>query len=137
VVQAVHVTPGAISYVEISPATGAGLPFAWIDNGSGAAELTDGNVGKAISAAKLGDGNDLVVDLASVYTSKAAGSYPLVMVTYEIVCSNGYDSATAAAVRSFLTVAADQGQKELSSIGYVPLPSDLQKRLQTAVDAIK
>lgn len=136
VVQAVQVTPGSIGYVEISPAAGAGLPFARIDNGDGPAALKDDTVGKAIAAAKLSGGNDLVIDLKSMYATKDAGAYPLIMATYEVVCSKGYDHDTAAAVKSFLSTAINQGQSNLSNIGYVRLPDELNKRVQTAISAI-
>ena len=137
VVQAVQATPGAIGYVEKSPAAAAGLPFAQIDNGSGAVELTDDNAKKAIAAAKFAkDGNDLALDLKSLYSTKEAGAYPLVLATYEIVCSKGYDADTAAAVKSFLKVAANQGQANLSKAGYIPLPDAFKARLLQSVDAI-
>ena len=109
--QAVQATPGSIGYVEKGFAEQAGVPFAQIDSGAGAVELTDESAGKAIDAAKFtGEGNDLALDLNSLYGTKEAGAYPLVLATYEIVCSKGYDAETAAAVKSFLTVAANEGQ---------------------------
>ena len=137
VVQAVQATPGAIGYVEKSPAAAAGLPFAQIDTGSGAVELTDDNAKKAIASAKFAkDGNDLALDLKSLYSTKEAGAYPLVLATYEVVCSKGYDADTAAAVKSFLKVAANQGQANLSKAGYIPLPDAFKARLLQSVDAI-
>jgi phosphate transport system substrate-binding protein len=137
VVQAVQATPGAIGYVEKSPAAAAGLPFAQIDNGSGAVALTDDSAKKAISAAKFkAEGNDLTLDLNSIYASKESGAYPLVLATYEIVCSKGYDADTAAAVKSFLKVSANEGQANLPTAGYVPLPDAFKQRLLASVDAI-
>ncbi|PQE00792.1 phosphate ABC transporter substrate-binding protein PstS [Mycobacterium sp. EPG1] len=137
VAQAVQATPGAVGYVEKGFADQAGIPYAQIDNGSGAVELTDESAGKAIDAAKFAaDGNDLTLDLASLYGTQEAGAYPLVLATYEIVCSDGYDADTAAAVKSFLTVAANDGQGGLSSAGYVPLPEKFKERLLTSIDAI-
>lgn len=137
VVQAVQATPGAIGYVEKSPAAAAGLPFAAIDTGSGAVELTDETTSKSIAAAKFAaEGNDLTLDLNSLYGTKEAGSYPLVLATYEIVCSKGYDAETVAAVKSFLKVSANQGQANLAAAGYVPLPDSFKTRLLASVDAI-
>ena len=77
------------------------MPYAQIDGGSGAVALTDDAARKAIDSAKFaGEGNDLVLDLNSMYGTRAAGAYPLVLATYEIVCSKGYDAGTAAAVKS-------------------------------------
>ena len=136
-VQAVQATPGSIGYVEKGFAEQAGVPFAQIDSGAGAVELTDESAGKAINAAKFAaEGNDLALDLNSLYGTKEAGAYPLVLATYEIVCSKGYDAETAAAVKSFLTVAANQGQAGLSAAGYVPLPDTFKERLVGSIDAI-
>jgi phosphate transport system substrate-binding protein len=137
VVQAVQATPGSIGYVEKGFAEQAQLPFAQIDSGAGAVELNDDSAKTAIDAAKFkGEGNDLALDLDSIYGTKEAGSYPLVLATYEIVCSKGYDADTAAAVKSFLTVAANEGQANLGPAGYVPLPDAFKERLLTSIDAI-
>ncbi|MCW2517437.1 MAG: phosphate transporter substrate-binding protein PhoT family [Mycobacterium sp.] len=137
VVQAVQATPGAIGYVEKSPAAAANLPFAQIDNGGGAVPLTDETTAKAVADAKFkAEGMDLTLDLDALYATKEAGAYPLMLATYEIVCSKGYDADTAAAVKSFLTVSADQGQATLSQAGFVPLPDSFKERLLKSVDAI-
>ena len=101
--QAVQATPGAIGYVEKGFADQAKLPFAQIDTGNGAVALTDDTAKTAIDGAKFAaDGNDLALDLNSLYGTQEAGAYPLVLATYEIVCSKGYDADTAGAVKSFL-----------------------------------
>ena len=138
VVQAVQSTPGAIGYVEKGFADQAKLTVAEIDTGSGPVALSDDSAKAAIDSAKFaGDGNDLVLDLNSLYATKAAGAYPLMLATYEIVCSKGYDADTSAAVKSFLTVAANDGQSGLAAAGYVPLPDAFKQRLLTAVTAIQ
>jgi phosphate transport system substrate-binding protein len=137
-VQTVEATPGAIGYVEKGFADQAGVPYAQIETTSSAVELTDAAAGKAIDAAEVvTQGNDLILDLDSLYATKEPGSYPLVLATYEIVCSKGYESAIAIAVKSFLTVAANNGQSGLSPAGYVPLPNTLKKRLVASVNAIQ
>ncbi|HPX35726.1 MAG TPA: phosphate ABC transporter substrate-binding protein PstS [Mycobacterium sp.] len=138
VVQAVQATPGAIGYVEKGFATQANLPMAAIDTGSGAVALTDESAATAIAGAKFAaDGNDLALDLNSIYGTTAPGAYPLVLATYEIVCSKGYNAETAGAVKSFLTVAANDGQAGLAAAGYIALPEAFKARLLTAVSAIQ
>jgi len=138
VVQAVQATPGSIGYVEKGFAAQAGLPMAQIDTGSGPVALTDDTARKAIDSAKFaGEGKDLVLDLNSIYATKEAGAYPLVLATYSIVCSKGYPADTAAAVKSFLTVAANNGQDGLPAAGYVPLPDAFKQRLLASVSAIQ
>jgi phosphate transport system substrate-binding protein len=79
----------------------------------------------------------LKLNLKSLYRTKAPGAYPLVLATYEIVCSKGYDPATTAAIKSLLTVAANNAQSGLSAEGYVPLPDKFKQRLVSAINAIR
>jgi phosphate transport system substrate-binding protein len=59
------------------------------------------------------------------------------MATYEIVCSAGYDRDTAAAIKSFLSVATYNGQTDISSAGYVSLPDKVKGRLVSAINAMR
>ncbi|QCB50147.1 phosphate ABC transporter substrate-binding protein PstS [Rhodococcus sp. PAMC28707] len=137
VAQAVAATPGSITYVEKGFADQESLGTADVDFGNGPVELSSETAGAAIdTAAFSGEGNDLVIDIDALYASKAEDSYPLVLATYEIVCSKGYDADTSAAVKSFLLSAANEGQQGLEQAGYVPLPESFKERLVTAIDAI-
>lgn len=138
VIQAVQATTGAIGYVEKGFADRAGLPFARLEFGGGLVALTDDTARTAINAAEfVADGNDLVLDLNPMYATRQPGAYPLVLATYEIVCSKGYDPRTGLAIKSFLSVAANNGQAELASAGYVPLPDKVKARLVTAINAMQ
>lgn len=139
VVQAVRATPGAIGYVEKGFADQGGMPYARIATNNGVVvPLTNETAGQAVKAADfMADGNDLVLDLNPMYTSQEPGAYPLVLATYEIVCSKGSDSDTSSAIKSFLTVAAGSGQADLPSAGYVPLPDKVKERLVAAINALQ
>ena len=110
--------------------------MAQIDTGSGPVELTADSAGKTIATAKqTGTGNDLALKID--YATKEAGAYPIVLVTYEVVCSKYADAATGKKVKSFLkTFASDEVQKGLESKGYAPLPTEVATKVQAAVDAI-
>jgi len=138
VAQAVSGSPGSITYVEKSFADQNGLSMARIDNGSGPVELNEESAAKAIEGAEFAPAveGDLTLDLSSIFGSTEPGTYPLVLATYEIVCSAGYDADTASAVKSFLLSAANEGQDGLGEQGYVPLPSSFQERLTQSIDAI-
>ncbi|WP_068165352.1 phosphate ABC transporter substrate-binding protein PstS [Rhodococcus phenolicus] len=138
VAQAVASTPGSVTYVESSFATQNNLNVAQIDTGSGPVELSEESAGKAIEGAAFAStgGGDLTLDLSSIYGTTEAGAYPLVLATYEIVCSGGYDADTSAAVKSFLTSAANEGQEGLSEQGYVPLPDSFKTKLTESINAI-
>jgi phosphate transport system substrate-binding protein len=136
---AIKSTPGSITYNEWSFAKKQGLQIAKIVNSGGgdAVELTSDSAGKAIEGAKIkGSGNDLVIDLNSIYATATPGAYPVMLATYEIVCSKYTDADTGKAVRAFLTVAVTDGQKGLEENGYIPLPSSFQDKLLSTVEAI-
>lgn len=138
IVQAVHAVPGAIGYVEKGFADQGRLPYAQINTGNAVVPLTNDTATNAVNAAAfVADGNDLVLDLNPTYGTQQSGVYPLVLASYEIVCSQGYDSQTSQAIKSFLTTAANSGQSSLSSDGFVPLPDKVKGRLITAINAMQ
>ena len=103
-------------------------------------ELNAETAGTTIDSAKLqNEGtNDLVIDTSSFYVPEAAGAYPILMPTYEIVCSEYPDAETAAAVKAFLNVAVSESvQGELEGEGYIPVPDAFRGKLTDAIDAIK
>ena len=136
VAQAVSGASGGITYVEWSYAQDNALSVAKIDNGSGAVELTGESAGKTVaSATQTGEGNDLALKID--YATKEAGAYPIVLVTYEIVCSKGLDAEKTALLKSFLTYFSDSATQEgLQEIGYAPLPAEVSTKVQAAIAAI-
>jgi phosphate transport system substrate-binding protein len=134
VASAVQSTTGAVGYVEWSFAQQDKLAMALIDNGSGPVELTAESAGKAVAAAKIsGTGSDLALTLD--YATKAPGAYPVILVTYELVCSTGNGNA-AALLKSFLGYAATDGQQTLVSIGSAPLPAEIDAKVLDAIKAL-
>lgn len=128
---------GTIGYVELSFAENAGLKMAKIGNGAGEyAELTLENAGKTIAGAEItGIGDDLKMSID--YATKEAGAYPIVLVTYEIVCSKGLAADKLPLVKDFLGYAASsQGQAELTELGYAPLPESVRAKVESAVKNI-
>ncbi len=77
-----------------------------------------------------------MVDTSSFYKPTQSGAYPLVLATYEIVCSKYPDPATGTAVKAFMQATIGSGQEGLDQYGYIPLPSSFQSKLETAVNAI-
>lgn len=133
--QAVSATAGGIGYMEYSFADNAGLDVAKIDNGGGAVELTSESASKAIASAQItGAGNDLSLKID--YATTAEGAYPIVLATYEIVCSKGLPAQEAALLKSFLAYSSGAGQDDLAELGYAPLPDSIKTKVQAAVEAL-
>ena len=132
---AVKQTQGGVGYMEYSFAKNAALGVAKVDNGGGAVELTTEAIGKGLEAATVsGTGNDLALKLD--YATKAAGAYPIFLVTYEITCEKGLPADQLALVKSFLTYTAGDGQQALTDLGYAPLPESLLTKVRAAVAAL-
>lgn len=135
VADAISSTDGGIGYTEFSFAVSSGLQTASIDNGAGPVELSKDTASKAAETSKIvGKGDDLSLKLD--YASKAAGAYPLILVTYEIVCVKYQDAKTGEFVKNFLTYTADGGQTSLAKLGYAPLPTSLQAKVKAAIAKI-
>ena len=129
-------TAGGIGYMEWSYAGNAGLGVAKIDNGGGAVALTAQTAGAAVQAAQVtGTGDDLSLKLD--YATKQAGAYPIILVTYEIVCTKYKDANTGKLVKAFLTYTSSQAaQDKLPSQGYAPLPAAILSKVQASVAKI-
>jgi phosphate transport system substrate-binding protein len=136
---AIKNTPGSITYNEWSFAQAQKLNVARIITSAGPdpVSISADSVGKTIAAAKIkGQGNDLVLDTVSFYKPTQPGAYPIVLATYEIVCSKYPDSQVGTAVKAFLQATIGPGQNGLADNGYVPIPDAFKSRLSTAVNAI-
>jgi phosphate transport system substrate-binding protein len=136
---AVKRTEGAISYNEWSFAQAQQLGVAKIITSAGPDPVTIGadSVAKTIaSAGIINQGNDLVLDTISFYRPSQPGSYPIVLATYEIVCSKYPDPQLGTAVKAFLQSTIGAGQNGLADNGYVPIPDAFKTRLSTAVNAV-
>jgi phosphate transport system substrate-binding protein len=134
--QAIGSTEGSIGYVEWSFAVSGNLDTAKVDNGAGPVELTADSAGAAVAAAKVASngGKDLTLKLD--YAAKKSGAYPIILVTYEIVCSKYADAKMGSLVKSFLTYTAGDGQAVLQDLGYAPLPTEIQTQVKAAVESI-
>jgi phosphate transport system substrate-binding protein len=136
---AIKNTPGSITYNEWSFAEAQKLNITRIVTSAGPepVAISADSVGKTIAGAKIkGEGNDLVLDTVSFYQPTQPGAYPIVLATYEIVCSKYPDSAVGTAVKAFLQSTIGPGQNGLADNGYVPIPESFKSRLSTAVNAI-
>lgn len=80
----------------------------------------------------------LVVELDR--TTTAAGTYPLVLVSYSLACSTYADAADADNVKAYLSyVASPEGQERAADpgvAGSAPISDDLRAEVQAAIDSI-
>jgi phosphate transport system substrate-binding protein len=136
---AIKNTPGSITYNEWSFAQAQKLNIAQIVTSASPdpVSISADSVGKTIAGAKVkGEGNDLTLDTVSFYKPTQTGAYPIVLATYEIVCSKYPDSTVGVGVKAFLEATIGPGQNGLADNGYVPIPESFKSRLSAAVNAI-
>ena len=138
VTQATTQADGAVTYVEQSFAENAGLAIAQIDTGAPGdpVALTPESAGAAVAAAEvIGEGQDLALELD--YATEEAGVYPIVLVTYEVVCAAGNDPSALPLLQSFLGyTASEEGQGILVDNGYAPLPDEVRTQVAERVAAL-
>ena len=136
---AVKAAEGSITYVEWSFAQAQQLAMAKIITSAGPdpVAITADSVGKTISSAWFTkQDNDLALDTISFYRPNQPGAYPIVLATYEIVCSKYSDAQVGTAVKAFLQSTIGAGQDGLADNGYIPIPAAFKSRLSAAVNAI-
>ncbi len=136
---AVKTTPGSIAYNEWSFARKQGLAVARIITSAGAVPVTlsTASVDKAIDDMRIkSSGKYLIVDNSSFYKPAQPGAYPIVLGAYEVVCSKYPNPEIATAVKAFLTVALNEGQKDLADVGFTPISDSLKTKLEAVIDAI-
>ncbi|HEX3826217.1 MAG TPA: phosphate ABC transporter substrate-binding protein PstS [Sporichthyaceae bacterium] len=136
--QAVKATDGGIGYLEYSFAKDGNLSIANVTTSTRGTPvaLSAQSAGQALAAAtQVGTGNDLSMKLD--YATTTAGAYPIVLVTYEIVCSKGMSADKTALLKGFLSyTSSTAGQQSISALGYGTLPADLAAKVSTALAAI-
>ncbi|SOD66568.1 phosphate transport system substrate-binding protein [Streptomyces zhaozhouensis] len=128
---------GAIAYFELSYAHQNGLDTVNVDTGADEpVEATVDNSSNAIGQAEVvGEDGDLALELD--YATREEGVYPIVLVTYEIVCDGGNDPATLDLTRAFLDyTAGEEGQRALAEIDYAPISDDIIEQVRNRVEAM-
>lgn len=138
----VNKAEGTITYAEWSFAKAQKLQVANIITSAGpeAVKLSSESVAKTIESAKFKTpgSKDLVIDTEGFYKPSATGAYPIVLATYEIVCSKYSDAEIGKGLKTFLKVAASkQAQDQLTNQGYAPIPESFRTTLNASIDSIQ
>jgi phosphate transport system substrate-binding protein len=121
----VRQTPGSFGYVELVYATSNNIQFGTVKNAAGkfVKASPDGATAAAASSAKTIPADYRV----SITNAAGAESYPISSFTWLLIPVHFTDAAKGAAVKDFLTWMLDKGESEASSMGYAPLPKQVQE----------
>jgi phosphate transport system substrate-binding protein len=139
VVKTVTDTPGAVTYADDSAVSGK-LGVAQIKVGESFTKISADAAAKAVDAGKPVEGrsaNDLSIKLDRKTTIE--GAYPIVLVSFHVVCSTYDKQETVDLVKAFENyVVSEDGQKAAAdSAKSAPLSSALAAKAAKAIDSIK
>ena len=139
VISTVKQADGTIGYADFSQvgtlgtvAVKVGSKYTEISAEAGSKVVEDSQIDSSAN----GD-NRVVVKLN--HNTNADGAYPIVLVSYDIVCPAYKDAKTAQFAKSWLTyVTSSEGQKAAQqAAGTAPLPSSLTKKISASIEAIE
>jgi phosphate transport system substrate-binding protein len=139
VVKTVTDTPGAVTYADDSAVSGK-LGIAQIKVGETFTKISADAAAKAVDAAKpvAGRGaNDLSLKLDR--TTTIEGAYPIVLVSFHVVCSTYDKQETVDLVKAFDSyVVSDAGQQAAADAAKsAPLSKSLQEKALKSIESIK
>ena len=136
--QAVKNTEGAITYNEWSYAMKQHLDVAGIKTAGGqsSTSATTGSARPSRTSRSKARATTSCSTSRKVYATTTPGAYPILLASYEIVCSKYPDAEVGKAVKAFMQSTITDGQQGLTPLGYIPLPADFQTRVAAAVNSI-
>lgn len=137
VISTVKQADGTIGYADFSQIGELGTVAVKV--GSKYTEISADAGSKVIEDSELADvkgDNRVVVNIN--HKTEADGAYPIVLVSYDIVCPAYKDTKTAEFAKSWLTyVTSDEGQKTAQqAAGTAPLPSTLTSKIADSIKTI-
>jgi phosphate transport system substrate-binding protein len=138
VIQAVQAAEGTIGYA--SAAATAGMSTAAVGVGEEFVAYSAEAAAAVVDASPLAEGrteHDLAIELARDTTE--SGAYPIVLVSYTIVCSTYADAETGELVKAWAEyVASPEGQDAASAaVGSAPISEEMRTNVMAAVDSIQ
>jgi phosphate transport system substrate-binding protein len=132
VAQIVKTTPGAIGYVDYADAKASGLSFASVKNKDGSFVAPSSS-----SASAAGQTVTLAPNLtfAAVWSSGAT-AYPITYQSWVLVYEKQSSASTTKNLKAYLGYLLGDAQKLLPSLGYAPLPSNIDQKAKAQLSKI-
>ncbi len=131
----VRQSPSSFGYVELIYALQNKMTYGAVRNASGKFVLasTDGVTAAAAAAAA-----NMPADYRVSITNAAGdASYPISSFTWFLIPTHSSDPTKTATLKDFLTWMLDHGESEASSMGYAPLPAQVQSMVRQSIANLK
>jgi phosphate transport system substrate-binding protein len=131
----VRQSPGAFGYVELVYATQNKIQFGAVRNADGKfLKASPEGVTAAAAAAAAAMPADYRV---SIVNAPGANSYPISSFTWLLIPKKFADPAKSAAMKTFLDWMIDTGEGEAVSMGYAPLPVQVQALVKQTIATVQ
>ena len=138
VIAAVQQGEGSIGYADFSQAGNLGV--AAVKVGSSFVMPSADAASKVLDESKAVAGRDPATDLAIDVnrTSTTAGVYPIILVSYQLVCSTYSSSDVANLVKAWASyvISAEGQDAAAAAAGSAPITDKLREQAQAAIDTI-
>ncbi len=123
VAQIIKSTPGAIGYVDYADAKASGLSYASVQNKSGSYVAPSATAASAAAA-----GATVAPDLTfHAVWSGDASAYPVTYQSWDLVFQAQSSANTTKMLQAYIGYLLGDGQKLLPTLGYAPLPSNIDQ----------
>ncbi|HEX3572230.1 MAG TPA: phosphate ABC transporter substrate-binding protein PstS [Acidobacteriaceae bacterium] len=131
----VRQAPGAFGYVELVYALQNKIAYGAVKNSAGKFLLgsPEGATASAAALAKTMPADYRV----SITNAPGATSYPISSFTWLLIPKQFVDASKGAAVKGFLTWMLDKGESEAASMGYAPLPEQVETMERKTIATVK
>ncbi len=138
VIAAIQAAEGTIGYA--SAAAAGDLPAAKIKVGEEYTEYSAEAAAAVVDASPRAEGrgeHDLAIDLARDTTE--SGAYPIVLVSYTVVCPSYADAAEGELVKAFVGyIASEEGQQAAAdAAGSAPISDETRTNVEAALESIQ
>ena len=135
VAQQVAKTPNSIAYVELTYAIQHHMAYAAVRNPAGRFIRADlANIAAAVATHTHTGEDDLRY---SILNTPAKDAYPIATFTWLLVPKSIANPAKRAAIAAFLHWMLTTGQKQCASLGYTPLPPEIDREELLALTTLK
>jgi phosphate transport system substrate-binding protein len=125
---------GSIGYVELIYAVQNNIPYGVVRNKHGNfVKASLESTTAAASAAAANMPNDYRV---SITNAEGKDAYPIASFTWLLIPQQSKDPNKGRVLRDFLNWMLNNGQHEVTSLTYAPLPKDVVKKLQSTISTI-
>jgi phosphate transport system substrate-binding protein len=135
VVELIKQTPYALGYLQLTYAIQNHVPYGRVQNAAGAFVKAES---ASITAASAATASEMPDDFRVSITNAAdADAFPISSFTWLLIPDGIADPAKKNAIMGFLRWILSDGQDMATPLHYAPLPADVARKVQHAIDRIQ